>query len=129
MLHLGLIPPEHKKYNEEMASERLEVRTRYDAKLSQVLVNRAVSDSDYTLSAKIGELGLLTDALPKKSVQTNSPPVVLPIRRRSIISPDCTPRKRGKTICATPQKKTDSIHAPLTPPITPQAERELLYRI
>jgi hypothetical protein len=126
LLHLGVIPSNHKKYNEEMASERLEVRTRYDSTLSKVLLNRAVSESDYTLCAKIGELNLLTDALPKEKVPANGSRVVLPIRRRSAVSPDCT-KKRGKTVCATPQKKIGSLHFPLTPPTTPVVERTVVY--
>jgi hypothetical protein len=127
LLHLGVIPPDHKKYNKEMASERLEVRTRYDGKLTEVLLKRAVSDSDYTLCAKIGELNLLADNLSKKNVPANSPRVVLPIRRRYPTSPDCVAKKRAKTLYVTPQKKTDSIYAPLTPPITPQEERTVVY--
>jgi hypothetical protein len=126
LLHLGVIPPGHKKYNEEMASERLEVRTRYDSKLSKVLLHRAVFESDYTLCAKVDELNLLADASPKENVPADTPRV-LPIRRQSADSPGCTSKKRGLTISATPKKKINSPQVPLTPPITPRAERTVVH--
>ncbi len=127
LLHLGLIPRDHKKYNEEMASERLEVRTRYDPKLSRILLDRAVSDSDYSLIARIGELNMSNGALPKTDVLTNSTRVILPIRRQSTVTPDPVTKKRGRTPCETPQKKINTFQAPLTPPITPGAQRKIVY--
>ena len=109
-----------------MASERLEVRTRYDAKLSEVLRRRAVSDSDYCLTAKIGELNLLTDDLPEIEIPTTKPRVILPIRRRSAATPDRITRKKSKTPSVTPQKKISGLQLPLTPPATPQMERTVV---
>jgi hypothetical protein len=126
LLHLGVIPPSHKKYDEEMASERVEVRTRYDAKLSETLRRRAVSDSDYCLAAKIGELNLLTDGLPEIEIPAIKPRVILPTRRRPAATPDRITKKKSKTISVTPQKKTRGLQLPLTPPVTPQMERTVV---
>jgi hypothetical protein len=126
LLHIGVIPRDHKKYNEGMASERSEVRTRYDPKLSKILLDRAVSDSDYSLNAKMNELNRLADALPKIEVPNNSPRVILPIRRQSAVTPDRATKKRGKTPCET-QKRISAFQALLTPPITPEMDRNIVY--
>jgi hypothetical protein len=106
-----------------MASERLEVRTRYDVKLSEVLRGKAVSDSDYCLAAKIGELNPLTDDLQEIEVPPNKPRLILPVRRRSAVTPDRITKKKSKTPSATPQKRISSLQLPLTPPATPKMER------
>lgn len=110
-----------------MASERLEVRIRYEEELSRMLVDKPVLNSDYSLTAKIGELNLLANDLPTKRVLANNPRVTHPIKRRSVVTHARVTKKRSKTPLTTPQKRISRLQMLLTPPNTPEVERSVVY--
>lgn len=122
-----MIPLGHEKYDEEMASERMEVRTRYNAKLSKLLVDKAVLDSDYSLTAKIGELNLSTNNQTLVKVPNIRLGVVPPARKRSTVNTGRVTRNKDITLLATPQKQINVLQTLLTPPPTPNVERTVVY--
>ena len=121
-----MIPSDHKNYNEEMASERVEVRSRYEAELSRMLVEKAVFDSDYSLAAKIGELHLLADDLPIIEFPVKNTRGAQLVKRCSPEPSNRVIKKKDTTAFTTPQKKTNCLQMLLTPPNTPEVEQTMV---
>lgn len=146
MQHLGVIPQEHRAYDEDLASERIEDRKRLDTKMNRLSIHRAVEESDYTLGAIIGESALQLEALPVTSVSANELNVgrgrkknkqslgvvnnsvrkrqanipVTPKRKQSLEVVNSPTKKRRTSAPVTPKRKIRAAHALPSPPITPE---------
>lgn len=138
MHHLGVIPPTHRLFDIEMASERQEVRTRLDAKMSKALIQKAVLCSDYSLCGdeEDTEWPAITPALPDLSlavscltIHERKPKGSLALTK-SARRPSrqlCSPARSSWGIHSTPAKKKSAANEMLTPPVTPGVERMVVY--
>jgi hypothetical protein len=123
--HLRVIPSGHPKYDEELASDRAEVRTRLDLNASKLFIKKAVEGSEYPLTGADGDPARVTNAL--RNVSVNEVADNLSKKRKRSTVRDNTPAKKGLTVAAqTPERKTRKIIAPLTPPATPENENAIL---
>jgi hypothetical protein len=91
-----------------------------------MLINKAVLDSDYSLTTKIGELNLLANDLPMGEVALNTSFGIYQIKRRSPKTPSRVTKKRDNTPLGTPQKRIAALGMLLTPPRTPKFEQTMV---
>ena len=116
-----MIPADHKNSDAKVASVRQEVRFGIDEKISKLSIKKAVSESNYTLIANVGEQTMQVQSSPIKKVPVEKLDVGKGKKRRRqrVGSESESPaKKRGRKPIQTPKKKGRKIQAPPTPPET-----------